>query len=614
MKFKNKIFIFFLLLFFFDLYNPSVAQSPVQGSVIIDGLVYGYNYEPSKKLLQKEKQIKVEGVLDNVTVDVLENGKIIKTTKTKSNGTFLIKVKTDKVYTLELSKPGYSSISITLDFTATPKDIVSKGFTFSGMELILNSFQPKNKSETIKPFGKLFYNVRGNYIDFEAAKFLSKKDREYISNPVSLMMRSVQKNKNRSQSNQQSADFITPEKDNSKTTIFPVGEAIDNANHQNYYDTINKIFSVLKAKTKNGFDKISDTDIQSLEQNIIEARNQFEKNRLNAHTPGDSLMLKRQENLLNSVESELLLAKKTIELQKDKISTQRQLLFLAIACVLLLSVLLFLIYRFSNEKKKIYILLKEKNKKITDSINYASRIQESVLPSDSEIKKQLPESFIYFQPRDIVSGDFYWLSTIREKIIIACVDCTGHGVPGAFMSLIGNTLLNEIVNEKQIVDASLILKRLHLEIVKALHQNTDRVQSKDGMELSLCVIDNNTKIIEFAGARNPLYIVKDDAIIEIKPDMKSIGGDGNDSAEIEFTRQIIQIQKNMSIYMFTDGYMDQFGGPENKKYNIPNFKKLLIEIQSLDMDKQKEIVEESLQKWKGDYKQIDDILVIGIRF
>lgn len=613
MRFFRKILI---LLFFicFSVNNLVYSQSSTSGIVAIDGLVYGYNYEPSKKLLQKEKQIKVEGVLENVTIDVLENGKIIKSAKTKSNGLFLLQIKTDKVYTLEFSKPGYTPISFIVDLTNVPKEVARKGVSFSGAELILNSFQLKNKSEMDFPFGKMFYNTRGNFIDFEATKFLSKRQREYISNPVSLMMGSVQKNKSGSKGKAPVSENEQAVKEESKKAVVNEEPVLVLPKQNSYYDTINKLFSDFKIKAKNDPDKINDLDLKFLEENIKEARKQFEKNKQSAQSPEDSIMLKQQEEMLISVEIELFSAKKMIALQQSKISAQKKLLLLAISCVLLLSVMIFLIFRFNKVKKRTYLLLKDKNKKITDSINYASRIQESILPSDAEIKKQLPQSFVFFKPRDVVSGDFYWLSAIKDKIIIACVDCTGHGVPGAFMSLIGNTLLNEIVNEKEIIDPSLILKRLHIEIVKALHQNSDRVQNKDGMEMSLCVIDNKANVIEFAGAMNPLYIVTDNVVNVIKPDMKGIGGENSTSKEIEFTNQTIQIQKNMLVYLFTDGYMDQFGGPENKKFNIPNFKKMLIEIQFLEMEKQKEILEETIQKWKGNYRQIDDMLVIGIRF
>lgn len=610
MQVRNKPFIIFLLIILSGFNNVCFSQSTLKGSLMIDGLVYGYSYDPSKKLLKKDKQIKVEGVLDLVIVDVLENGKTIKSTQTNSNGLFSIRIKTGKVYTLELSKKGYASVLLIVDLTGVPQEIAARGMTFSGTELILNSFQGKNTSPETLPFGKLFYNTEKNHLDFEAAKFLSKKQRESIDNPVSLMKRSVQKNKNNVNT---PADPNPVIKKETATEPTPKGIPLI-PQKKSYYDTINNELYEFKLKTNSDIENINEEGIHDLEDKVKAARVQLEKDKSEATSDEELAIIKEREANLEAIELELTEAKKLIEFQKNEISTQKTLLLLTIGFIFLLSALLFMIFRFSNQKKKTYILLKEKNKKITDSINYASRIQESILPSADEIKKFLPQSFIYYQPRDVVSGDFYWLSHIKEKTIVACVDCTGHGVPGAFMSLIGNTLLNEIINEKQIVDPALILERLHHEIVKALHQNTERVQSRDGMEMSLCVIDNKSNVIEFAGAMNPLYIVQDNIIKVIKPDTKGIGGDTNPNKETTFTNHIIPIHKNMSVYMFTDGYMDQFGGADNKKFNISNFKKLILEIQSKSMDQQGDEVKQAIKIWQGDNKQIDDMLMIGMRF
>jgi serine phosphatase RsbU (regulator of sigma subunit) len=236
-----------------------------------------------------------------------------------------------------------------------------------------------------------------------------------------------------------------------------------------------------------------------------------------------------------------------------------------------------------------------------------------VLPSDEEIRKQLPDSFIYFQPKDVVSGDFYWINTVKDKTVVACVDCTGHGVPGAFMSLIGNTLLNEIVLEQQVTEPSAILKQLHLGILKALQHSSHQSQVKDGMDLSLCVIDQKAGKMTFAAAMNPVYVVQDNAISLIKPDIRSIGGVKEMEADFGFNTQSVDIRKGTAVYMFTDGYMDQFGGAENKKFNIPNFKKMLLEIQSKNMKEQGSVIEKTMLSWKGEGRQIDDMLVMGFR-
>ena len=251
-----------------------------------------------------------------------------------------------------------------------------------------------------------------------------------------------------------------------------------------------------------------------------------------------------------------------------------------------------------------------------DSINYAQRIQQSILLGENEIRKYLPDSFIYYRPKDVVSGDFYWFSVINGKYIMAVVDCTGHGVPGVFMSLIGNSLLNQIVNEKQILDPALILKNLHTGVLKALHQEKEESLSEDGMEMALCVIDPSKKRVEFAGAMNPLYIVQNNSVNVVHANAQSIGGKtlrpGKDH-NLNFSSQTISLAENSTVYMFTDGYMDQFGGENNKKFNTVNFKTLLLDIQSLSMQEQKFAIHNTMEDWKKSYRQVDDILVAGFK-
>ncbi|MBL7889368.1 MAG: SpoIIE family protein phosphatase [Bacteroidia bacterium] len=614
---KRNLFLVVLLLLTY--LTKSYGQSPSTGFLSMDGLVYGYDYNPSKKILKKDKQIKIEGVLDFVTIKVLEKGKVIETTTTSTNGLFSFKIKIGSNYIIELSKNGYSPISLAIDLNNIPTEMVNQGLIFKGAELILNRFQPKSSDQISQPYGRLFYNNQKGEMDFEAAKFVSKNQKEYISNPVSLMLRSVEKNENSNllittpnptlKPLAKTGKIVAPIKTEAVIETAAINTEIKKTNP--IYDTVSNFYHVLKAKQSG---KITEQDIQSLQGRIAEAKRQLEKDRLNANTPEDSLLISQTEILLNSLETELESAKKQIAYQEEKISSQKKMLYLSIACVILLLGFLGFIFKYNREKKKTYLILKDKNKKITDSINYAQRIQESVLPSETEIRTFLPKSFIFFQPRDIVSGDFYWLSNIKNKTVIACVDCTGHGVPGAFMSLIGNTLLNEIVNEKETTDAASVLKQLNNQVLKVLHQNTENAQNKDGMEMGLCVINHSTNELEYAGAMNPMYVVKDNTISVIKPDIKGIGGDLNSNKETEFTNHVIPIQTGMSVYMFTDGYMDQFGGPENKKFNISNFKKMLLEIQSLSMSEQKKVVAETIKKWQGDQRQIDDMLVIGIAF
>ncbi|MES2592625.1 MAG: two-component regulator propeller domain-containing protein [Bacteroidota bacterium] len=260
-------------------------------------------------------------------------------------------------------------------------------------------------------------------------------------------------------------------------------------------------------------------------------------------------------------------------------------------------------------------IIEQKNQKITDSINYAKNIQDSLLLSEEEIHIHLPELFIYYRPKDIVSGDFYWFSKLDDKLIVAVADCTGHGVPGAFMSMIGNMLLNEIVNDLLITDPGLILNKLHLGIYKSLQQSHTEERSQDGMDISICVIDKPKGILEFAGAQNSLYISVNGALQIIKADLNSIGG--KSFREIDenkkFTTHVIPIVQGMNIYMLTDGYTDQFGGAERKKLGSAKFKAILSLIADLPSNEQKKIIHQKFEDWKTTQTQIDDVLLVGFK-
>lgn len=596
---------------------------------MIEGLVSGYNHDPSRSLFQKDKPITLEGTLDRVEIKVLDNGASIHTAYTNKKGEFQLKLSFGKIYKIELSKNAHAKSIFLIDVRAASPEVAPNGLRFNGAELVLNSFISKDTAQINQPFGRLYFDVRKKMIDFEAAQIKSKSGlftkRDEPNTSVSLMKRAVIKNKDNFLIDQKAADqkaekkaqeaakknFIRQWSKNKTEPVVETSVAADSVKVR-----ARKISSRFDLNPNAGVENFSEYDLSSRESEIEKARKQLEEDKAHAGTKEDSLLIQERESLLNAAVVELHGAKRLIEMQKNEISTQRNLLISAIISVLLLISFLYFFFKHSREKKKNHLLLKDKTKKITDSINYAKYIQQSILPQESEIHKLFPRSFIYYKPRDIVSGDFYWVSELDDKIIIAAVDCTGHGVPGAFMSLIGNTLLNEIVNEKHVLHPSSILKLLHTGILKSLHQNAGEVNCQDGMEMSLCVIDYQKKIIEFAGAMNPIYIVKDNTITVMKPDVLAIGGVSSiarKDAKTEFTTHQIQMEDNMLLYLFTDGYMDQFGGPQNKKFNTTQFKKLLLEIETLDMDKQKQAIEQAMNKWKGNSRQIDDMLVIGLR-
>ncbi len=254
-----------------------------------------------------------------------------------------------------------------------------------------------------------------------------------------------------------------------------------------------------------------------------------------------------------------------------------------------------------------------KNKSITDSINYAKRIQEAMMPSEFLFKKLLPQSFILYKPKDIVSGDFYWIAEKNNKIFIAAVDCTGHGVPGAFMSIIGFDLLRNITKEQGVENPAQILNQLNNGVSETFSKNMNETQVKDGMDVSLCVIDKNLKQLEYAGAMNPLYIVRDNKIIAIKGNRFSVGTISESSEEQKFESHVFPYKEDDMVYMFSDGYPDQFGGPIGKKFKFRRFRHLLLTINKLSMDKQQKFLDENIENWKGELEQVDDILIIGFR-
>lgn len=261
------------------------------------------------------------------------------------------------------------------------------------------------------------------------------------------------------------------------------------------------------------------------------------------------------------------------------------------------------------EQKKV---IEEKNKDITDSINYAKRIQDAILPSEEQIKKMLPESFVIFKPKDIVSGDFYFFSQANEKIIVAAVDCTGHGVPGAFMSMIGHDLLQKIIDEQKITDTSKILDELHKQVLYSLNRDITKRDSRDGMDVSIVSIDKQKHEIQFSGAVRPLYYFDNKGFHEVKGERYSIAG-VKEIGSAPYASVNISVSEPASFYLFSDGFADQFGGKEGKKFMTKRFRELLASIQNKAMQEQKIFLDNFIEEWKGEKKQMDDITVIGIK-
>ncbi|MHC1704277.1 MAG: SpoIIE family protein phosphatase [Tenuifilaceae bacterium] len=313
-------------------------------------------------------------------------------------------------------------------------------------------------------------------------------------------------------------------------------------------------------------------DKQILEEKVVERTKTIEEQKK---------VLEVQRDTLAKTNAEIMQQKEEIEAQRDEIETQRDYIY-------------------------------KQNEEITQSIEYAKRIQTAVMPKKEEVSAILPEHFILFKPRDIVSGDFYWMAKKNNRIVIAAADCTGHGVPGAFMSMLGISFLNEIVIGGNETKPSIILNQLRDLIKSTLSQKGEIGESRDGMDIALCVIDLESKTLQFAGAYNPLYLIRNSELIEIKADKMPVGIHLQEKES--FTNNEMSFVSGDVIYIFSDGYVSQFGGEFGRKYMAKPFKKMLAIIAEKPMDKQCEMLEQEFEEWRGFNHQVDDILIIGVKF
>lgn len=317
-------------------------------------------------------------------------------------------------------------------------------------------------------------------------------------------------------------------------------------------------------------------------------------------------------------EQQIQLLNKDAKLKDIEIKQKNAAMFIFIGGFILILIITLLLIKQNKERKKANIELATKNelithqkKEITDSIHYASRIQQAVMLFESHLKTYLPDSFILFKPRDIVSGDFFWVAEKKGKIIVVAADCTGHGVPGAFMSMLGMSMLSNITAENDEMHADEILNVLRERIIESLHQKGVAGENKDGMDIVLYILDPVSMTLEFAGANNPLCIVRNGELLEYKADKMPIGI--HERANQPFTLHQISLQKGDMLYSYSDGYHDQFGGENNKKFMSSNLKKLLVKISNDDPETQYQILDNTITEWMKETSQIDDMLVIGVR-
>ncbi len=395
---------------------------------------------------------------------------------------------------------------------------------------------------------------------------------------------------------------------------------------KNYNEALIYADSALKIAIDNGFKKLQSEVYDSYDQ-IYSKKGDYKtaydylkkKNKINSLFEKEETNNKIQQLEANFQleQKQTQLLEKDLALTRSESQKQKQLGVIFMAAILILALIFFLFNFLKNNKllknRNAIIseqkhLIEEKHKDITDSINYAQKIQSALIVSEEKLNKNLKEAFVIFKPRDIVSGDFYWYSECNGTKIIALADCTGHGVPGAFMSMIGITLLNQIVNEKKITSPAEILNNLRKEVINALQLNSEGADKRDGMDMAVIAFKQNELL--YAGANSQAFLIDNNGLIELKPNKQPIGI----YEKLEnFTEQHIEINENLKVYLFSDGAADQFGGLDGKKIKTKQLKEWLVASSKLPMKEQKEKIETNIDTWKKGFEQTDDITLIGIK-
>ncbi len=365
--------------------------------------------------------------------------------------------------------------------------------------------------------------------------------------------------------------------------------------------------------------EIKSTETQAVTDILNSSKQNFDNLAVKIADLGSKLEDEKKQREIEKLKSDREFTKINMDAKNQELQTREAALIWFTVGLLACTILIFFTIRSNMLRKKANQelqsqkqIIETKNKEITDSINYAKRIQQAILPPTDLIHSAFKDSFLLYQPKDVVSGDFYGFFKKDDHIIIAAADCTGHGVPGAFMSMIGNEQLSKIINEKGITKPSEILNELHSGVRSALKQDNLSGESRDGMDIVLCKIYLKEKKLEYAGANRPLWIIRNKELIETKANKQPIGGLETDNRKL-FTNHEIKLQEKDCIYLFTDGYADQFGGDKGKKLMVKNFERHLTELHSESMAQQETLIHKKFEEWKGDNEQVDDVLVIGIK-
>ncbi len=613
MKFQISIIVFAFLTGHCNIIVAQPADYRLQGHV------FGYYLEPSG-FLKKEK-VEMEGSIQGAQVMLYYNEDLLVTAVTGSDGSFSIKIPGGYHYRLVVSKQGYLAETIDLDLNYNPLSTI---ISFDGIDVLINhNISVKPISE---PAGLLRFNQQRLAFEFSPNSKREADAGKNGDNAIELLSRAIvkyntviqniEKEKNNNQSDKKNESVKVKVNQTEKKNEVSTG------NQQNYVnEKLSANIQVPEPLILN-LQTLNSDEVELGYENIHQAEIELDELKRRAKNRLDSLIIRNRESEIKVAREQLKQAENIIEEREDKLLAVQWRNAVMLVLLLLSFVALAYLIKSNRKQKRLDVALQKSLKETTESIQYARKIQKAILHPETELQNLLKDSFIIDIPRSTVSGDFCWFGERDHHIILAAIDCTGHGVPGAFLTSMVNTLLNQIVVVDGNIHPGEILGLLHTGIFKSLRQDEDETMALAGMDMALISLSKQSGLVHFASAFNPVYVVNKNGVREFKGDLKSVGGrslrNENDRTR-EFTTQKIDLLPGDSVYLSTDGFADQFGGLSGglvkaKKLGGNRLKELLVKNHETSARNKKAEIQSLLKHWQGDIRQTDDILITGFTY
>ena len=591
---KNKLFYLFIIFYLIAFQQNALANN----AIYFEGRIASYKQNSYKILKQVKKSFDYNGGLNNVTI-ILSNANQKQNITTLADGSFHLELSKQALYKVTIQKKGFEEVSFNINTQNVAKEYFCDLNTFLGIEVILIE---ETKSQKIHHLGTYFFNDKKRNFNF---KTQLESDENWIQNNIFLAQKSSEMNYSSFQTIEVNKDAVL-NKDSVVTEPPQKTESI--------VKDLKKIEQLL-LKT----DVLTSQEIEHYKQLLIQIKQQLAEQKLKHQSQNSGMLIANLEAEILFFEAQLKKAEQNIFLKEQEVILYNKLNKLGLSLFMILLIFtLFIIYSFFEKKRKNKQLtaqnklINAQNERMNDSLNYAQIIQNSIFKSKLHLNKMHPNNVLFTKAKDIISGDFYWFHVVDGKKILAVADCTGHGVPGAMLTILGNTFLDDIIVKNKETNPAKIIFQLNEKLIQVLEQENKNIGIY-GMDIALLVIDDDNQKIKFSGAMNGMYhINSEQKLTEIKGSMISLGQPTNFINDENIECIEIDYNKNDAFFLFTDGYMDQFGGKNNEKLNKEKFEKLL-KVVTNNFENGTKIVAEYLEDWKKETIQTDDILILGIK-